>query len=213
MSLTETIIAFFLPLFDNVGYRIIFFTTLFETTPIFGMIVPGQTIAMLGGLFAKLGLLHLPLVYFLATAGALLGDCLSFALGKLYGHQFIHKFGKYMLLSHAHYQRTKQLISEHPHKTIIIGRFTPVTRALGPFVAGSLGIKFYKLLPSLMLGCIIWAATFVTLGYFFGHTYERLSQYIDYAGIILTGLLLWLIYKAIHIKVRKHWKKYHPKHH
>lgn len=199
-----------MPLFENVGYRIIFFTTLFETTPIFGMIVPGQTIAMLGGLFAKLGLLHLSLVYCLATAGALIGDCLSFSLGKLYGHSLIQRFGKYMLLTHAHYMKTKELITQHPHKAIIIGRFTPVTRALGPFVAGSVGIKFYKLFPSLIIGCLIWAVTFVTLGYFFGHTYERLTQYIDYAGIILTALLLWLIYKAIHMKVKKHWKQHHP---
>lgn len=203
MGLTEILIEFMTPILAHVGYRIVFFMALFESTPLFGMLVPGLFVTMLGGFFAKLGILNLPLVYVLATVGAFTGDCIGYLLGRWYGSSLIKRFGKYILLSQEHYQTTEQIMKEHAYKAIILGRLSPVTRALAPFVGGTAHIPVYKFISATFTGAMFWSGCFVTLGYLFGHTYETLSKYIDYGALILFGIILYLFIEAFRKRHRK----------
>jgi membrane protein DedA with SNARE-associated domain len=203
MSVTETLIESITPVLAHVGYRIVFFLALFESTPLFGMLVPGLIVTMLGGFFAKLGILKLTLVYLLAATGAMIGDHISYALGRYYGKTLIKKFGKYILLSEEHYQTTEEIMKEHAYKAIILGRFSPITRALAPFVGGTVKIPLYKFTAATGIGATLWAGCFVTLGYLFGHTYETLAKYIDYGALILLCIILYLFIEAFRRKTRK----------
>lgn len=204
MGLTELFIEFVTPILAHVGYRIVFFMALFESTPLFGMLVPGLIVTMLGGFFAKLGILNLSLVYLVAICGALGGDGIGYLLGRYYGKGLIKKFGKYILLSQEHYQTTEQIMKDHAFKAIILGRFSPVTRALAPFVGGTAHIPVHKFMGATLVGATLWAGCFVTLGYLFGHTYETISKYIDYGALVLLGIIVYLFIEAFR---KRHTKK------
>jgi undecaprenyl-diphosphatase len=56
--------------------------------------------------------------------------------------------------------------SRHGGKTILVGRFIGLVRALAPFVAGSSGMRYMGFLPYSVLGTGLWSAGYVLLGYF-----------------------------------------------
>ena len=57
--------------------------------------------------------------------------------------------------------------AKHGGKTILIGRFIGLVRALAPFIAGSSKMPYRRFAPYSVIGTGLWAATFVLLGYFF----------------------------------------------
>jgi len=134
-----------LPLIDHWGYIIIFIAAMAETLPIVGTFVPGHTIIILGGFLAKLGMLRLEAVIVVSSFGVVIGDLLAYYIGRKFGYDFVIRYGKYFFLNEEKYQKTKDLVSEHTGKALIIGRFNLFTRALAPFLAGIYRINFLNL--------------------------------------------------------------------
>ena len=62
--------------------------------------------------------------------------------------------------------RSRRYFDRHGGKTILIGRFIGLVRALAPFIAGSSGMRYRAFVPYSVLGTGLWAAAFCLLGYF-----------------------------------------------
>ncbi len=71
-----------------------------------------------------------------------------------------------MRITHERFARVEDYFSRHGGKTILIGRFIGLVRALAPFTAGSSGMRYTYYLPFCILGTGLWAATFALIGYF-----------------------------------------------
>ncbi len=191
-------------------YWIILLATVLESSPILGLLIPGQLIVMLGGFLAKEGVLDLGDVILIAGIGAVLGDLIGYLLGKRYGESFITKYGKYLFFKKSHFEKTKELMKNHAGKTLVIGRFNSLTRAFAPFVAGSTNVSFSRFLTYNIIGGISWAISFGLIGYTFGKSYEVASEYIGkfiFIAIVLSILIIYL-YKFIN-KRRHIFTRYH----
>ena len=198
MSLIDKIVSLPLPLLNHWGYWMILGVTLIEATPIFGFLIPGQLIVILGGFFAKIGILDVGDVILVSAAGAILGDFLGYLLGKEYGSSFITQYGKYFFFKMEHFEKTKKIMNEHAGKTLIMGRFNSLTRAFAPFVAGTSGIGFLRFFMYNIFGGISWAILFVMIGYIFGNSYEIAVQYVGrfifIAVVVSIGVIYWYKY-------------------
>ena len=179
MKITDRILSLPIPVLQLWGYPIVFLAALLEASPFFGILIPGQTIVMIGGFFAKLGVLNIYYVIILSALGAIIGDFVGYILGRAYGYSFIKDYGKYFFFKEEYFKRTKELMNEHTGKTIIIGRFNSITRAFAPFVAGSSKVPFKKFFFYNIVGGISWGIFFSLVGYIFGKTYEVASKYIN----------------------------------
>lgn len=146
-----------LPLIDHWGYLIIFITAISEALPILGTFIPGHTIIILGGLLAKIGIFKLGAVMAVASAGVVTGDLLAYYIGRKFGYDFVVRYGKYFFLNEEKYNKTKDLVSEHTGKALIVGRFSPFTRAVSAFLAGIYKIKFPKFVFYSIVGGVSWA--------------------------------------------------------
>ena len=62
------------------GYWIVFSASLFETVPLAGSFVPGHTVVIVGGLFAKMGVLDFWRTCAISAFGAFLGDFVGYGL-------------------------------------------------------------------------------------------------------------------------------------
>ena len=186
------------------GYWIVLLGAILEANPITGFIIPGMTMVIAGGFFAKLNVLKIYYVMISASIGAILGDLVGYLMGKKYGSKFIIKYGKYFLFKEEYFQKTKKLINAHTGKTLILGRFNSITRAFAPFVAGSSDIPPTKFMIFNILGGILWAICFVTLGYAFEQSYEVIAKYFSELTIIATILVIFLIYTYKLINRKKH---------
>lgn len=173
------------------GYFIIFATTIFEGIPLLGMIVPGHVAIMVGGFVARLGSLNLHYVLLLAMVGALIGDYMGFYIGKKYGMSFINRLRPYLFISDSQLEKANSLLCKHTGKALIIGRFTPATRALMPFLAGTTHINYGRFWLFNIVGGIAWVTSSVMIGYIFGSAYHVVSSYIG--RLVLFSVIISLI--------------------
>ncbi len=182
------------PFLHHWGYWIIFLSTILETIPPIGLVIPGNTIVILGGFFAKLQIIDVGDVIWIAALGAVIGDSLGYYLGKRYGYSFLTKYGKYFYFKEEHYNKVKKLVNTHTGKTVILGRFNPLSRVFVPFIGGASEIPFFKFIFYGIIGAISWAASSVLLGFVFGASYEIVSKYTGRFLLIITIVLILIFY-------------------
>lgn len=191
-------------------YFFILLIALFESIPMFGFFVPGQIVAVTAGLLAKVGSLDILTVIAVLFLGAVAGDLIGYFLGKKYGEEFIIRYGKYFFMKKENFDKTRELINEHSGKTIILGRFNSVTRALTPFAAGSAKISFYKFTFYDILGGFFWAISFAMLGYIFGNNYKAISNYLG--EFVLIAILIGAGIVYLYKKANKKRRIFHRRH-
>ena len=176
------------------GYWIVTLVACVEALPFIGSIVPGHTIVIAGGFFARLGMLNVYVLMALASAGAVVGDCIGYYMGKRYGYSFLNKYSKYFLVSQENLDKGRALISNHSGKALVLGRFNPISRAFMPFFAGASHVKLNKFWAYNIMGGVLWAVSSVLVGYIFGASYEVVAKYVGrftLIGIILSILLIF----------------------
>ena len=71
----------------------------------------------------------------------------------------------------------------HGGKTILIGRFIGLVRAVSPFVAGSSGLAYRRFFPYSVIGCGLWATLFTVLGYIFYRSFDRVAAVAGQAAL------------------------------
>lgn len=176
------------------GYFILFATTIFEGIPLLGMLVPGHVAIMAGGFVAKIGTLNLFYVILISFVGALIGDYIGYYIGSKYGMSFINRLRPYLFISDSHIDRANNLLSKHTGKALIIGRFTPATRALMPFLVGVSHVEQKKFWLFNIVGGFSWVFSSVMIGYIFGSAYHIVSGYIGkllFISILISLLVIW----------------------
>ena len=158
------------------AYLVVPLLALLETGAFIGLLVPGETAVVIGGVVAAQGDLALPLLIALVWAGAFTGDMLSFLLGRHLGRGFLDAHGARLRIGRAQRDRTERFFEQHGGKAILLGRFVGILRALTPFVAGTSGIALRRVLPYSAAGTLIWATTFTLVGYIFADSFESAGE-------------------------------------
>ena len=120
-----------------------------ETGAFVGLIAPGETAVVLGGVVAAQGEISLVAILLTAWVASLAGDVASFALGRRLGRPFLHQHGPRMKLSSARIERVEGFYDRHGGKAILVGRFVGIIRAVSPFIAGASGLRM-RALPALL---------------------------------------------------------------
>ncbi len=143
-----------------------------ETGAFVGLVVPGETAVVVGGVAAAGGHLSLPLLIGLVWAGALAGDLVSFHLGRRLGRPFLETHGAKLHITPERRAHAERFFERHGGRAILLGRFVGVLRALTPFVAGTSGIALRRVLPYSVAGTLVWATAFTLVGYAFADSFE-----------------------------------------
>jgi membrane protein DedA with SNARE-associated domain len=176
------------------GYTILFILTLLEGIPLIGMVVPGHIAIIIGGFLARIGTLNLSWVIVLSIAGAVIGDYIGFTIGRFYGMAFIDRLRPYFFVRDSHIAKARDLLGRHTGKAMIIGRFSPVTRALMPFLVGTSHTTVRRFWVWNIVGGVSWAVISVMIGYLFGAGYHVaahiMGRYV-LGAILLTVLIIW----------------------
>lgn len=191
------------------GYWILGFIVLMEGLPIIGSFFPGHIAIISAGFLVKIGVLNLAWVLLVTIAMTTLGDILGFLLGRRYGYSLLTRYGKYIFLKEEHIEKAKNLINKHTGKSIILGKFSPVTRPLIPFIVGANGTHINKFWIYNIIGSTLWVVISILIGYVFGASYNAVAGSIGKflsIAIVATILIIWgykLVNKRFHV-----FKKY-----
>ena len=173
--------------FRMLGYWAVFLVSLLESLAFVGVVVPGAVFVVFAGSLAAKGYFDIGDLVWFAAAGAVLGDGISYRMGKG-GHirfREENRIFKPVLL-----EKGKEFFARHGGKSIFLGRFVGLIRAVIPFVAGMSGMEAKRFYLWNVASGILWAAAHLLAGYFLGQAWRIVEIWSTRFGIVLAAMLL-----------------------
>ncbi len=171
------------------GYLVVFLGLLLENTIFLGLLVPGVLILLIGGYFSVAGGLSLDTLIIVATLGTVMGDNLSFWLGRRFG-------SKLMTTPDS----VKQAVANKSW-FILVFHHAPYMR-LG--LPAFMGMNRFPVANWLLLdgiSAVLFVLTYSFIGYAGATTYEHLDNVTEFFnhispyihGVVLVLLGAWII--------------------
>ncbi|MDL0430676.1 bifunctional DedA family/phosphatase PAP2 family protein [Marinobacter sp. TBZ242] len=170
----------------------VFLTAFLESLALAGILIPG--VAIIFAVAALAGQVSVPIleVLFWAGTGAVAGDSISFALGRL----FQGRLDRLWPLNHFPGFIAKGEVFFHLHggKSVVIGRFVGPIRPIIPLIAGAFMMPWRRFLAFNLSSAVAWAPAYVLPGYLVGSAlasdFEPPAHFYPVIGISAAILLL-----------------------
>jgi len=183
----------FVSLIGHWGYLVIFLIVVFECQALVGLIMPGESLVLAGGFLAEQGLFDPGVLIFVISTAAILGDSIGYELGRHLERGWLIQHGRRFGFRQEHLDRVDRFLEHHGCKSVFASHFMLFMRPLMPFVAGASHMRYWQFLIFNAVGCIVWATTFITLGYFVGTSWQVAAKWIGRASAIIGCALLLTI--------------------
>jgi membrane protein DedA with SNARE-associated domain len=190
------------PVFQAAGYWIVAGAVVLERSVFIGLIIPGDVILALGGIYAAREEMSLPWVIVTATFAAIVGESVGYWLGRKYGVGLISRLPLVGRLA-PKLEAAEEYFRTHGGKTVFIGRFATAAGSFIPFVAGVAKMPFGRFLAVDVPAIILWAGGIATVGYVFGSNLDRVERLLSRFGLVALGLLALFILVRFLVKRRR----------
>ena len=178
-----------------------------EASTLLGVVVPGETAVLLGGVFAHQGSLQLPAVMVAAVLGAVAGDAVGYAVGARLGP----KLGRRTSDRRAEQmQRAREFVRRHGAPAVLLGRWVPVLRALVPIMAGGSGLPYRRFALYNLAGGAVWGAAVAGLGYLAAAAYGRATQLLGLTGAAVVLVLVLTAVGVVLVRRRRRLRSNQP---
>jgi len=162
-------------------YALVGLMAFLETGAFVGLIAPGETVVMAAGVIAGQGEIDLLPLIGLVWVCAVLGDTTSFFIGRRLGRPWLERYGPKVKITHERLEQVEGYFDRYGGRTILIGRFIGLVRALAPFIAGSSGLAYKRFIPYSIVGCGLWATAFSVIGYLFWRSFDKVAHLVGQA--------------------------------
>jgi membrane-associated protein len=150
-------------------YALLFLIIFAETGLVVTPFLPGESLLFaVGTLTAQEDSLNFPVIVFLLTLAAILGNTTNYWIGKKIGKKLFSN-PQSRIFNQKHLEQTHAFYERHGAKTILLSRFIPLIRTFAPFVAGMGSMSYRKFFAYNVIGAFVWVFGIVLLGHFFGN--------------------------------------------
>ena len=181
---------------------------LLETSVFIGLIVPGDTIAVVAAIGVESPAQYGWLVFAL-VCGALAGESIGFAIGRWAGPRLrASRLGQ--RLGERKWELADHYLGTRGGLAVFLSRFLPVLHSLIPLTAGMAGMRYRRFLAWTASASVIWAFLVVSLGAGAAAGYDQLAGRVKGAGYFFVGgavvllLLLWAVKRLFLLRERRH---------
>ncbi|TQM55160.1 DedA family protein [Humibacillus xanthopallidus] len=162
-----------------------------------GFVVPGETVALLGGVTASLGHVPFPVVLVVVVVAAIVGDSVGFEVGRHLGGRVVQlrAFARHR----ARIAQAQDFLGRRGGSAVFLGRWTAFLRAVMPALAGMSRMHYPTFLAWNAAGGIAWGSVVVTAGYLAGRSCARVETWlgrgagIAVAVIAVVALVVWQV--------------------
>ena len=169
-----------------------------ESLAIIGTIIPGSVTLTAVGVMMGSGIIPVYPTLAAAIIGAVLGDVLSYFIGRYY-HGNIRKMWPFTSYPNLLTQG-EAYFRQHGGKSIFFGRFVGPIRAILPLIAGMLDMPFGYFIVSDIFSAIFWAPAYLLPGMLVGAATLELppqaaTHLILYLllGLVLASIAVWIL--------------------
>jgi len=170
----------------------VFLISFGESLLVVGMFILGTPIVLMFGVLVGLGAMPLWQTLWWAFLGAVLGDNISFWIGRLYKEQVkqLWPFNK-----HPEWlDQAEQFFYRHGGKSVAFGRFFGPVRSFIPTVAGMLEMTPIRFMIVEVISALLWAPLFIFPGVILGASLTLVAGVATRLIILLALIIgsLWL---------------------
>ncbi len=176
---------------------LIFAAAFAESLAIVSLFVPGTVILFAAGALASGGHLRVAPILAAAALGAVLGDGVSYWLGRHYGEAIERALPRYRPLI----ERGVAFFARYGDAGIVIGRFFGPVRAVVPLAAGILRMPRWRFWLANIGSAALWAPLVLFSGTAFGRAAHRLFG--AETGIVLAIAIAVAALAAVALRVRR----------
>ena len=144
----------------------VFFVALMESLVVLGLLIPGAALLFGAGALMATGALPITPIMLSTIAGAIVGDFISFLLGRHY-HQtlrVIWPFRRYPVMVN----RGVDFFVRHGGKSVFMARFIGPLRPIVPAIAGMMNMSTSRFLVIDIIASALWAPVYILPGMVFG---------------------------------------------
>ena len=162
-----------------------------------GFFLPGDTLLIAAGIYAKQGKLSLAAVILVAAAAAIAGDSTGYSIGRKLGRRVFTKDDG-IIFRKDHIEKAEAFYEKHGAKTLLVSHYLPIIRTFTPLLAGVARMVYRKFLFFNVIGDITWAVSVTLVGYYVGSRIPGVDKYIllIIGGVVLASLVPTLYHVA-----------------
>jgi membrane-associated protein len=187
-------------LFRDYGYYVVFAGVLLENSMFLGLLVPGAVVMILAGLAAENGAINLWLVLALAVSATILGDTISYAIGRVGWARALERGSLAAVMEKA------RRGMESNHRWIILAyHWAGYSRVVGPAAAGLFRIPYRRWAPLDYAGGTLWVLGYTGFGVllgFFGLEFGDTRAMVRALELFFTAVFAVIIASAIYRSAR-----------
>jgi len=189
----ETVIGDLGSALGRYTYALVAVMAFLETGAFVGLLVPGETVVIVGGVVAGQGHIDLVALLGLTWICAFTGDLTGYALGRRLGRRFLLEHGPRVHITEPRLIRVETFFARYGLATILIGRFVGLVRPIAPFLAGTSRYPADRFAAIAFAGTGLWSVTFVLLGFVFWQSLDEAVAIAQRGSLTLGGVLLLVV--------------------
>jgi membrane protein DedA with SNARE-associated domain len=167
-----------------------------------GLPIPSMPLLLAAGALAGTGRMSFFASLFYAMLAALAADTLWYQLGRRRGIKVLQFLCKISLEPDSCVRRTEGVFAKQGARSLLLAKFLPGLGTVAPPLAGIFHMRARRFLLFDGLGSMLWAGTFLGLGYIFSGQIERIAEHLASLGgwllvLIVAALAAYISYKFI----------------
>ncbi|HKN09362.1 MAG TPA: DedA family protein, partial [Pseudomonadota bacterium] len=158
----------------------------------------GETIVLFAGFAAAQGMLNPFLLLVAAWLGSFSGDQAYFWIGRHFGSRILNRFPRWRY----GVESALGWLERYNTGFILSFRFIYGVRNLSSFAMGMSAIHWKRFLSLNFLAAGLWAASFISVGYFLGHAFRAvLGHLVRSFSLVMLGAFIafavavWLVHR------------------
>jgi membrane protein DedA with SNARE-associated domain len=181
-------------------YPVVFLGTLIDAT---GVPFPGRVLLIAAGALAGTGRRHVAVVIGAGALAAMIMDTLWYVAGARGSTRLLALFRRFTGTESAS-DSAIDYFARYGVATIILGRFFTSLRMFAWPAAAAHGLGYGRFLLFDLVGAVIWASTWVLIGWFVGARWESAAQTAG-VGVAAGGAVVLVV--AIAPLVMRMWRR------
>jgi membrane protein DedA with SNARE-associated domain len=142
----------------------------------FGLPTPGETLLILGAVFAANGHLNIYWLLALAWAAAVIGDNIGFVIGSTGGHRLMLRYGRRIGITALRLKQVEAFFDRWGPMVIVFARFVVGLRQFNGIVAGTLEMHWLRFLVLNAVGAALWVGFWGLAAFWSG---KRIFVFLD----------------------------------
>jgi membrane protein DedA with SNARE-associated domain len=183
----------------NHGYLVLVVWVFLEQA---GLPLPSIPLLLAAGALGGMHRLNFGTALLLCMIAAVSADTIWYELGRRRGIRILHWLCRISLEPDSCVRRTEGLFEKQGAKSLLVAKFLPGLNTVATPLAGIFHMKFRRFLAFDALGAILWAGTYLGLGYIFSNQIELIALKAQQLGgglmvLLVAALVLYVGYKFV----------------